>query len=53
MWHVDIPAVMPIIAIMFIMRATSIIVVGFEKCVTMGSDKGSYIQKNDYKKGYK
>ena len=37
MWHVDIPAIMPTIAIMLIMRATSIIGVGFEKVYLMQS----------------
>ncbi|MBR4767415.1 MAG: sugar ABC transporter permease [Lachnospiraceae bacterium] len=31
MWHVDIPAIMPTIAIQFILRCTGIISVGFEK----------------------
>lgn len=35
MWHIDIPAIMPTIAIMFIMSCTSIISVGFEKVYLM------------------
>ena len=35
MWYVDIPAIMPTIAIMLIMRCTNIISVGFEKVYLM------------------
>lgn len=35
MWYVDVPAIMPTIAIMLIMRCTSIIGVGFEKVYLM------------------
>lgn len=35
MWHVDLPAIMPTVAIMFIMRCTSIISVGAEKVLLM------------------
>jgi putative aldouronate transport system permease protein len=34
-WHIDIPAIAPTIAIMLIMRCTSIISVGFEKVYLM------------------
>lgn len=37
MWHVDVPAIMPTIAIMLILRATSIIGVGAEKVLLMQS----------------
>ncbi len=37
MWYVDIPAIMPTIAIMLILRATSIIGVGAEKVLLMQS----------------
>ena len=35
MWHVDIPAILPTICIMFIMRCADIISVGFEKVYLM------------------
>ena len=37
MWYVDIPAIMPTIAIQFILRCTSIISVGFEKAYMLQS----------------
>lgn len=37
MWYIDIPAIMPTIAILFIMNCTSIISVGFEKVYLMQS----------------
>ena len=38
MWHIDIPAIMPTIAIKFILRCTDIISVGFEKAYLLQSD---------------
>ena len=37
MWHVDIPAILPTIAIQFILRCTQIISVGFEKAYLLQS----------------
>lgn len=37
MWHVDIPAILPTIAIQFILRCTAIISVGFEKVYLLQS----------------
>lgn len=37
MWHVDLPAILPTIAIQFILRCTSIISVGFEKAYLLQS----------------
>ncbi len=37
MWHVDIPAILPTIAIQFILRCTQIIAVGFEKAYLLQS----------------
>ena len=37
MWHIDIPAIMPTIAIQFILRCTHIISVGFEKAYLLQS----------------
>lgn len=36
-WHVDLPAIMPTIAIQFILRCTQIIAVGFEKAYLLQS----------------
>ena len=35
MWHIDLPAIAPTVAIMLILRCTSIISVGFEKVYLM------------------
>ena len=37
MWHIDIPAILPTIAIQFILRCTNIIAVGFEKAYLLQS----------------
>lgn len=37
MWHIDIPAILPTIAIMFILRCTHIVSVGFEKAYLLQS----------------
>ncbi|MBO4854239.1 MAG: sugar ABC transporter permease [Oscillospiraceae bacterium] len=37
MWHVDIPAILPTIAIQFILRCTQVIAVGFEKAYLLQS----------------
>ena len=37
MWYIDIPAIMPTIAIQFILRCTNIISVGFEKAYLLQS----------------
>ena len=37
MWHIDLPAIMPTIAIQFILRCTNIISVGFEKAYLLQS----------------
>ena len=54
-WHVDIPAIMPTIAIMLILRCTSIISVGFEKVYLMqnalNTSVSEVISTYVYKKG--
>ena len=55
MWHVDLPAIMPTIAIQFILRCTSIISVGFEKAymlqTTMNISVSEVIPTYVYKVG--
>ena len=38
MWYVDIPAIMPTIAIQFLLKCTGIISVGFEKAYMMQNE---------------
>lgn len=54
-WHVDIPAILPTITIMLIMRAGSIMSVGFEKVYLMQNDlnlaASEIISTYEYKRG--
>lgn len=55
MWYIDIPAILPTIAIQFILRCTNIISVGFEKAYllqsTLNLDVSEVISTYVYKKG--
>lgn len=55
MWHIDLPAIMPTIAIQFILRCTNIIAVGFEKAYllqsTINLDVSEVISTYVYKRG--
>lgn len=55
MWYIDIPAILPTIAIQFILRCTNIISVGFEKAYLLQSnlnlDVSEVISTYVYKKG--
>ena len=55
MWHIDIPAILPTIAIQFILRCTNIISVGFEKAYLLQSSLNlgvsEVISTYVYKKG--
>lgn len=45
MWYVDIPAIMPTIAIQFILRCTNIISVGFEKAFLLQSTSNKRVSE--------